>query len=249
MVQPRQKRFLKRVHHYVWHDLAVALVIVLPLVAGVYALISSRGFQLGGELINRVETSQKVVALTFDDGPEPPYSDQILQILKDKQVKATFFLIGKEMVRHPAATQRLVDSGNQIGNHSFSHNGMVFVSPSYVAQEIETTDKLIRSHGYRGVIPFRPPYGMKLIWLPRYLHEHQRPDIMWTLVADRNDADEAPSDIIRRVMAQLKPGIIIDMHAMYAHNQPARDALPSLIDAVKAAGYRIVPLERLLSYD
>ncbi|HET6622496.1 MAG TPA: polysaccharide deacetylase family protein [Candidatus Saccharimonadales bacterium] len=244
----KQKRFFKTVHHYVWHDLAIALVILLPLVAAVYALISSRTFQLGGDLVRSVETSQKVVALTFDDGPEPPYSDQLLSILKDKGVKATFFLIGQEMQRHPAATQRLIDSGNQIGNHTLTHDGLAFVSPSYIAWQIESTDRIIRNHGYDGTIPFRPPYGMKLIWLPQYLQQHDRPNIMWTVVADDNNAAQATRQIRHRVLSQLKPGMIIDMHAMYAHNKPVRDVLPRLIDDIKAAGYRFVTVDQLLTY-
>lgn len=244
----KSKKFFERVHHYFWHDLALAAVIVLPLIAGVYALVSSRNFQLGGELVNHVETNQKVVALSFDDGPEPPYSDQLLAILKEKQVTATFFLIGEEMARHPEATQRLVDSGNEIGNHTYTHNGLAFVSPSNVAWEIESTDRLIRQHGYKGAIPFRPPYGMKFIWLPHYLAKHNRPTIMWSVVADNNNYNQPTSQLIKRVMGQLRPGMIIDMHGMYAHNKPVRDALPRLIDRIQTEGYSFVSISQLLAY-
>ncbi|HET8690123.1 MAG TPA: hypothetical protein VFL81_01685, partial [Candidatus Saccharimonadales bacterium] len=98
-----------------------------------------------------------------------------------------------------------------------------------------------------GSIPFRPPYGMKLFWLPHYLAEHDRPDVLWTVVADRNNAGEPTNDIVDRVMSQLRPGMIIDMHAMYAHNQPARDALPRLIDDIESAGYRFVTFDQLLA--
>lgn len=243
----RSKSFFNQVHRYVWHDLAVAMVLVLPLAATVYALISSRDFQLGGQLVNHVDTQQRLVALTFDDGPQPPYSDQVIKVLKDKHVTATFFLIGEEMVRHPDATQRLVESGNQIGNHTYTHNGLVFVSPANVANEIEATDQVIKGHGYQGEIAFRPPYGMKLFWLPRYLAQHHRPDIMWSIVADRNNDSEPVSDIVNRVMAELRPGMIIDMHVMYANNQPARQALPLLIDAIQKAGYHFVSLDQLLA--
>lgn len=243
----KSKSLLRKVHGYVWHDLAVSALLVLPLAAGIYALISSRDFQLGGQLVNHVVTNQKVVALTFDDGPQPPYSDQVIGILKAEHVRATFFLIGEEMARHPQATQRLVESGNQIGNHTYTHNGLVFVSPANVAAEIEATDQLIRQHGYQGEIAFRPPYGMKLFWLPHYLAQHHRPDIMWSVVADRNNSSEPAADIVNRVMAQLRPGLIIDMHAMYANNQPSRQALPQLIKDIQAAGYRFATIDQLLT--
>lgn len=106
-----------------------------------------------------------MVALTFDDGPTKN-GDQLISLLAKYNVKATFFLIGKEIETYPDGAIRIVQAGHQIGNHTYSHNRMVLKRPSYIKEEIERTDQLIRQAGYKGEIDFRPPNGKKLIGLP-----------------------------------------------------------------------------------
>src|SRR5471030_2983308 len=118
--------------------------------------MNSRTFQFFGGIVNRVNTQEKVVALTFDDGPTKKV-DTILSILNSENVKATFFLIGNEIKQYPGEGKKLVSSGQEIGNHTYSHNRMIFKSPSYIKKEIEDTDNLIREIGYKGDIQFRPP--------------------------------------------------------------------------------------------
>ena len=120
------------------------------------------------------------VALTFDDGPTPEFTDEILRILKEQDVKATFFLIGGELEKHLDEGKKIVAAGHEIGNHSFSHVRMIFVTPSFVKEEIEKTDDLIRAAGYNKPTFFRPPYGKKLFALPFYLARHDRKSVLGT---------------------------------------------------------------------
>ncbi len=110
--------------------------------------MNARKFQLFGGITDQVETKQKVVALTFDDGPTKNV-DKILPLLDQYHVKATFFLIGNEIEKNPVEAKKIVSAGHQIGNHTYSHQRMVFKSPSYIKAEIEKTDKLIREAGFR----------------------------------------------------------------------------------------------------
>ena len=110
-----------------------------------------------GKNIVRLNTDQRIVALTYDDGPNPPYTDRLLDVLAQHNVKATFFMIGKRIERHPETVSRVIAEGHQIGNHTYSHPLLGFLPPYYVQREIERTDRLLRQLGIAGEIVFRAP--------------------------------------------------------------------------------------------
>ena len=157
---------------------AIIVIVVLVVSAGLFKLSKLRTYQLFGEIVPRFETNEKVVALTFDDGPAPPVRE-LLATLAAKHVSATFFLIGAQIAEDTEDARRIVAAGHQVGNHSWSHARMVFKSPSFIAREIEDTDREIRKAGYQGEIEFRSPYGKKLVALPWYLARHHRRNITW----------------------------------------------------------------------
>ena len=97
-----------------------------------------------GKNIVRLNTDQRIVALTYDDGPNPPYTDQLLDVLAKHDVKATFFMIGNRIEKHPDTVNRVITEGHQIGNHSYSHPLLGFLPPFYVRREIECTDALLQ---------------------------------------------------------------------------------------------------------
>ncbi|MET9634798.1 polysaccharide deacetylase family protein, partial [Lentzea sp. NPDC006480] len=202
---------------------AVSLVVVLAAAATLWNVSSSRTFQFFGELVNRVETNEKVVALTFDDGPDPAGAQQVLDTLREEQAKATFFLMGRDLASHPELGRKIAEAGHEIGNHTYNHERMVGVTPSTVTKEIEDTDRQIRQTGYQGEIHFRPPNGKKLFALPHYLSEHHRKTIMWDVEPDSEGTPSAPQ-IETDVLNQTKPGSIILLHPMYL---PVRDDPPA----------------------
>jgi len=148
---------------------AVILVALGAVAVGLWEIGKSRTFQFFGTITARVETEEKIVALTFDDGPTPQFTDEILGILKEQDVKATFFLVGNALEKHLKEGRMIIAAGHEIGNHSYSHQRMMLVTPSFVKEEIMNTDQLIKREGYDKLPHFRPPYGKKLFTLPYYL--------------------------------------------------------------------------------
>lgn len=214
----------------------------------IWKLSSSVKFQLFGELIYQVDTEQKLVALTFDDGPTPHYTAGVLQLLDLYQVKATFFVTGADTQRYMTQAKQIVAAGHQLGNHSWSHQRMVFMSLDEINRELEGTDQQIREAGYQGEILFRPPYGKKLVLLPWYLAKTHRTSITWDIAPETFDEDsEDPETMATEVLEQVKPGSIVLLHLMYKNREASRAALPLIIKGLKEKGYRMVTLSELLA--
>lgn len=224
------------------------LLLLAVLFFAIWQLSSSVKFQLFGELIHKVDTDQKLVALTFDDGPTPHYTAGVLQLLELYQVKATFFVTGAETQRYMTQAKQIVAAGHQLGNHSWSHQRMVFMSLDEINREIEGTDQQIRAAGYQGDILFRPPYGKKLVLLPWYLAKTDRTSIMWDIAPETFDEEtEDPQTMAAEVLEQVQPGSIVLLHLMYKNREASRAALPIIIKGLKAKGYTMVRLSDLLA--
>ena len=226
----------------------IAVVLILVISVGLRQVSRSRTFQFFGEIIPRVDTSQKIVALTFDDGPTPEATDQILAILSEMNVRATFFVTGAELEQNLEQGKKLVAAGNQLGNHSYSHVRMFFVTPSFVKQEIESTDKLIRETGYQGDIHFRPPYGKKLFTLPYYLWKHRRKSITWDVEPDSYPEIAADANkIVEHVLANVRPGSIIILHVMYPNRRESMKSVKMIVEGLRAEGYEFKTVSELLA--
>ncbi|MFE1593799.1 polysaccharide deacetylase family protein [Nocardia sp. NPDC058705] len=221
----------------------VGIVVVLAVVAGLYVLMNSRTYQLQGRLVDRVETDEKVVALTFDDGPTAR-TPEVLRMLEAAQVPATFYLIGDNLAAHPEYGAAIVAAGHELGNHSYTHRRMVLISGDTVREEIERTDAEIRRAGFQGPITFRPPYGKKLWSLPHYLAEHDRTTVTWDVEPD-SAGGASREAIVRDALAQTGPGSIILLHVMHGGESAA--AVPEIVDGLRAQGYRFVTVSELLA--
>ncbi len=227
--------------------LSVIVTVVTLVVIG-FQISKSRTFQFFGELVPRVNTPQKAVALTFDDGPIPGSTEEILSILNEGAIKATFFVTGAELEQHPEQGRKLVAAGHELGNHSFSHSRMVLKTPSFVKFEIERTDELIRQAGYQGPIHFRPPFGKKLFVLPFYLSQHSRKSITWDVEPDSfpkvgSDANK----IVEYVLETAKPGSIILLHVMYPNRKESLKSVKGIIAGMKSRGYEFKTVSELLA--
>ena len=227
--------------------LAVAAVAGLSILGGIYMLGKARGFQLFGALVDRVDTGQPLVALTFDDGPTLKYTNPVLAILRDRQVPATFFLTGQEIEENTAQARAIVADGHEIGNHSYSHANMMLALPSTVKNEIERTDAAIRAAGYQGEILFRPPFGKKFVTLPWHLSEHGRTTVMWDIEPESYpDIAEDPEAMTQHILDKARNGSIILLHLMYKSREASREALPRIIDGLRARGFRLVTVSELI---
>ncbi|MBS1793604.1 MAG: polysaccharide deacetylase family protein [Acidobacteria bacterium] len=226
---------------------AVVLIVFSVVAVVLWKVGKSRTFQFFGEIVPRVETSQKIVALTFDDGPTPEFTDAILGVLREEDVKATFFLIGGELERHLDEGRKLVAAGHEIGNHSYSHTRMILVTPSFVKEEIEKTDDLIRAAGCDKPTHFRPPYGKKLFALPLYLSQHDRQSITWDVEPETYPEIAQSTDaIVKYVLDNTRPGSIILLHVMYDPERKSLNAVKPVIEGLKQKGFRFVTVSELI---
>lgn len=225
----------------------IVVVASLALVgAGVYKLTRSRDFQLAGDLVSRIDTTDKVVALTFDDGPLPVHTESILAILKDHNARATFYLTGGNSSKYRPQVVEIAEAGHEIGNHTYNHPRLYFMPRIRVADEIERTDTAIRAAGYEGPITFRPPGCKRLLTAPLYLASTGRTTVTWDLEPDSIASIQDDADAItEHVLENVRPGSIVLMHVMYDSRDPSRRALPRILDGLAAQGYRFVTVSEL----
>ncbi len=227
--------------------LAIGFLIACVALFAIWKISKSRSFQAFGEIVPRVNTSQKAVALTFDDGPTIEATDRILAELNDLNVRATFFLTGAELERNPSEGKKIASAGHEIGNHSYSHQRMSFVTPSFVEREIEETDRQIRATGYTGAIHFRPPYGRKLFVLPYYLSKTNRKTITWDIEPDSYPkVAESSNEIARYVTENVQPGSVILLHVMYESRQTSLEAVRKIVGNLQREGYRFMTVSELM---
>jgi peptidoglycan-N-acetylglucosamine deacetylase len=229
----------------VW--LAGTLLLLLVMAFGLRTLARSRSYQVAGALFTHAETAERRVALTFDDGPVPAMMDSVLLPLERRGVHATFFVMGSNVAEAPAAAARLVASGHELGNHTYTHRRMVAISGATIRDEVERTDSLIRRAGHSGPIHFRPPFGYKLFGLPRYLARTGRTTVMWDVDPDSYPEVAAHRDsIVSHVLARVRPGSIILLHPWYPSRATSLAAVGPLIDSLRARGYQVGTVRELL---
>jgi chitin deacetylase len=220
-----------------WVIALVVTAAVLAVFVMLYYLMSARGFQLFGNLVDRVDTNDKVVYLTFDDGPTKN-TERILETLDELDVKASFFLIGNCIEESPELTQQILDAGHDIGNHSYSHPRLILQSLSSIKNEVDRTNELIKSLGYDNEIFFRPPYGKKLILLPWYLNEIGQTTVMWTLEPDTfKDVSKDADSMAQYVAENVSNGAIILLHPINDDTDKTLDAIKKIVIELRASGY------------
>ena len=226
--------------------LLAALVALAAFLAGARQLARSRTTQLFGEIVPRVETAERRVALTFDDGPSPYAADSVLHVLEARGAHATFFVNGTSLAEHPELGRRL--AGHELGNHTWSHRRMVPVSQGTVRDEIEPTDSLIRLAGHRGPIRFRPPYCYKLVGLPWYLSRTGRTTVTWDVEPDSYaDVAATPEGIVRHVLDRVRPGSIVLLHIWAPSRATSLAAVAPIVDSLQARGYTVGTVGELLA--
>lgn len=224
------------------------LICVGAVVFGLYTLSNSRTYQAFGDIAARVETDRPVIALTFDDGPTAEFTDEVLAMLDALDVKATFFVTGKEVGENPEEARAIVAAGHELGNHSYSHPRMVMKGYETYRSEVEDTDRAIRAIGYDGPIHFRPPYAKKLFGLPWYLSSTGRTTIMWDVEPETYPEIAGDADaFVAHVVDEARAGSIILMHVMYESRAISREALPRIVSGLRERGFGFVTVSELLA--
>jgi peptidoglycan/xylan/chitin deacetylase (PgdA/CDA1 family) len=222
-----------------------AAILLLAFLYGAWHLSRSRTFQLFGDIVARVETDRRVVALTFDDGPRAEVVDALLASLRGE--KATFFVCGAELRDQRGVAEKLIGAGHELGNHSYSHQRMVLKSSSFIASEFERTDALIRAAGHRGAIHVRAPYCKKLVALPWYFRKTGRTHVTFDVEPESfPEIDRDAAKIAQHVLANVRPGSIVLLHPWYRGRERTRAAVPAIVEGLKARGYELVTVSELL---
>jgi cellulose synthase/poly-beta-1,6-N-acetylglucosamine synthase-like glycosyltransferase/peptidoglycan/xylan/chitin deacetylase (PgdA/CDA1 family)/spore germination protein YaaH len=207
--------------------------------------------QIGG-------TKEKKIVLSFDDGPDPRWTPKILDILKEKNALAVFFVVGNEANQHPDILKREYAEGHEVGNHTFTHPKFDEISHTELKWQLNLTERLIESTlGVKSIL-FRPPYGID--HQPEYAEEvAQLPlaqDMGYLIVGQRVDPDDwsmpdgknqmPAKEIVNSVLRQVDKGNIILLHDGGGERAQTVAALPQIIDALRERGYQFVSVASLL---
>lgn len=191
------------------------------------------------------EPGTSLVALTFDDGPWPGQTEQILSILQERSVPATFFMLGMRIERAPDLARSVADAGHLIGNHTYWHVNLTTAQPDVAAWEIEGTNQAIA--GVCGVRPtwIRAPGGHLGGPARTYIAQAGMRHALWTV--DPQDWNEAmtPEQVAWNVISTTRPNAVIVMHDGGGNQTTTIAALPMIIDSLRAMGYEFVTLDEL----
>jgi peptidoglycan-N-acetylglucosamine deacetylase len=239
---------------------ATVLAFVAAVAFELFEVAESPGNQLFGATLVQGPKNERVVALTYDDGPNPPYTQRILNVLRQEHVHATFFVVGRAVRAYPQVVREELQDGDPVGNHSWSHEHLVLDDPSQLRDTLERTEAAIYdATGYRTRI-MRPPYGMR-DWL--VLDEVRKlgyTPVMWS-VPLANDWEYPPAPVIAaRVLRYVGDGSIIDLHdgnrgllctrahlrAHVCDRSADVEATRLIVETLKREGYRFVTIPELL---
>lgn len=209
--------------------LTAALVLYVPLLAGYKARAAA---------VDGMADSKKI-AITFDDGPHPYYTQQLLDGLKERDVKATFFVMGKHVEQYPELIERMYEEGHLIGNHTYSHIQLNKSNGEAFKEELVKTNELIEKVTGQEVQYVRPPYGS---WDKKFEKELNMFPVLWNI--DPLDwCSDNVAGIVEKVTSKVKENSIILMHDEYKSTVTA--AL-QIIDALQKEGYEFVTVDEIL---
>jgi peptidoglycan/xylan/chitin deacetylase (PgdA/CDA1 family) len=184
----------------------------------------------------------KCVALTFDDGPGP-FDDRLLQILKDNDAKATFFLIGNKVAANPAGAKRIADAGMEIGNHTWEHPNMATIATDDIAGQFSRANDAITAATGRTPTIYRPAGGLSSEAVRQTAAKFGLAEILWDVIPFdwANDSNTAATRYM--LMTYIKPGSVVLFHDTYSSTV---DLVYQFIPVLKANGYRLVTVSELL---
>ena len=199
-----------------------------------------------GIVLSHAVTSDKVVALTFDDGPDPNYTPRVLEVLRRYSIHATFFAQGRLIAQYPHLVRRAFAEGNCIGNHTYSHPYLTHLDHEAVRAEMQSCEHCLEAKVGIKTALFRPPRGD---WNPTVYRQtvHDREHlILWTIALEHHGVP-TPQAMAQRVLQRVRPGDIILMHdGAFVSREATVQALPILIEGLQRRGYRCVTVPELL---
>ena len=201
-------------------------------------------------VITVVKTSEKAVALTFDDGPDPDRTPAVLEALRKHNVRATFFVVGYRAEKYPELLQQIAAQGHEIANHSYSHNYASFKSnkTDVFQEEIDKTDSLIQKLTSQTSILFRPPGGYLSDNLVEFTKQKGLTIAYWTWQQDSKDwkVGNSGTSIANHIIKNIGPGQIILLHDGANNGLQTAQAVDILLTRLISEGYRFVTMSELI---
>jgi peptidoglycan/xylan/chitin deacetylase (PgdA/CDA1 family) len=240
----------------------VALVFALAFIGFVgYELLEQPTNQLWGRTITQGPTNERVVALTYDDGPNPPYTSRILDVLEQEHVHATFFLVGRAVRVYPAVVQREVRDGDAVGNHTWDHRHLILLPRSQVRASLQQTEDAIYAAAHTRTHLMRPPFGARDWIVMQAARRLGYTVVMWSVPLARDWEYPPPRVIAQRVLPHVSDGSIIVLHdgnrgqlCAAKHLSPHVcdrssdiEATRLIVESLKAQGYRFVTIPELIA--
>lgn len=214
-----------------------------------YWLCMSPYSQALGPFPYRAPGSGKVVALTFDDGPNEPYTSQIADLLDGRGIKATFFQVGRAVLRHPGVTRRLARSGHVIGNHGYTHEFTNYLARDTLARDVRRGQEALATVGLHPAL-YRPPWLLRVPALGAVLREHGLQAVSGEFCHSLEVFQPSPALIARGALAKIRPGSIIifhDGHDGHAGNRASTVAAARIVaDRLTDQGYAFTTVDKLL---
>ena len=224
-----------------------------------YEVAESPGNQMFGKTLVRGPSNERVVALTYDDGPNPPYTNEILDVLHAEHVHATFFVVGQAVAAYPKTVRRAVEEGNAIGNHTWSHEHLVLDDSAELRATLERTDRAIfAAAGIHSSI-MRPPYGGRDWLVLQEVRKLGYTPVMWSVPLAKDWEYPPPRVIAQRVLRYVGDGAIVVLHdgnrgqlcrqrvsAHVCDRSSDVEATRIIVETLKREGYRFVTIPELL---
>ena len=193
-----------------------------------------------------VDTKEKVIALTFDDGPHPRYTDAILDILKEYGIRATFFIVGENAALYPDEVKRIAAEGHEIGNHTYTHADLKRIEGAALMRELSDTENIIYELTGRRPSVFRPPEGRCNETVVGCANELGYATVLWT-VDPRDWASPPSGEVAAEIVKNAKCGSVILCHDYNSSKRsPTPEALRAVIPQLIEKGYSFVTVSELL---
>src|SRR5688500_18061085 len=205
-----------------------------------------RNSRVFGSVLGRLPTRERLVALTFDDGPNPDATPRILDTLAQYGVRATFFVLGAHAERWPELVYRMASEGHQVGNHGYFHRKLHLKRPRYVRRDIRLGATAIERSGAASPGFFRPPHGFRNPWVSGIAASMGQRTVGWSLGVWDSDVPGVTA-IVERTVEGVRPGSIVLLHDgdgydPYGDRLQTAKALPRIISGLRDRGYTFARL-------
>lgn len=244
--------YIKRKPVSVLPVLPVLCLVILVLVSlrGEAMPADTRGNLVQEDVVWYVPTDEKVIALTFDDGPDPVFTKKVLDVLKKYDVHATFFVIGKNVDAYPDTARLIVERGNEIANHTYTHANLEYIGTDKLKEEITRTQDAIFSATDARPCLFRPPYGNYNDSIVDIVRDMGYKIVLWSWTQDTVDwCNPGTNYIITKVLSNAQNGDIIIFHDSGGDRGQTVMALEPIILGLMDQNFQIVTVSELLTHE